>query len=89
MGTATLQAGALRVERPDAEPLLVGEPQASGSGANLMGFDHAGHRAVIQDFLAAIAEGRAPLADGASALGVQRLIEAVLQSSRSGTAVTL
>ncbi len=88
-GTATLQAGALRVLRPHAEPLAVGEVQASGSGANLMGFDHAGHRAVLQDFLEAIARGRAPLTSGRSALGVQRLIAALLQSSDSGTAIAL
>ncbi|MGC3983667.1 MAG: Gfo/Idh/MocA family oxidoreductase [Pseudorhodoferax sp.] len=88
-GTATLEAGALVVERPGQEPLRVGQPQASGSGANLMGFDHAGHRAVVADFLASIAEGRAPLTDGASALPVQRLIEAVLRSSAEGIAVRL
>lgn len=88
-GTATLEAGALVVERPGQDTLRVGQPQASGSGANLMGFDHAGHRVVIADFLAAIAEQRAPLTDGASALAVQRLIEAVLRSSREGVAVTL
>ena len=63
--------------------------EASGSGANLMGFDHAGHRAVIADFLAAIAEQRAPLTDGASALAVQRLIDAVLRSSNEGVSVRL
>jgi predicted dehydrogenase len=52
-----------------------------------MGFDHAGHRAVIADFLDAIAERRAPLTDGVSALAVQRLIEAVLRSSTEGVAV--
>lgn len=88
-GTATLEAGALVVERSGQDPLRVGQPQASGSGANLMGFDHAGHRAVIADFLAAIGEGRTPLTDGASALAVQRLIEAVLRSSSEGVAVRL
>ncbi len=88
-GTATLEAGGLRVERAGAEPLLVGQAQASGAGANLMGFDHAGHRAVIQDFLAAIAAQRTPLTDGASALEVHRLIDAVLRSSHAGAPVTL
>lgn len=88
-GTATLEAGAMVVERPGLDTLRVGQPQASGSGANLMGFDHAGHRAVIADFLAAIAEQRAPLTNGASALAVQRLIEAVLRSSAEGVAVRL
>ncbi|KQP22072.1 Gfo/Idh/MocA family protein [Pseudorhodoferax sp. Leaf267] len=88
-GTATLEAGALRVERPGAEPLLVGQPQASGSGANLMGFDHAGHRAVLQDFVQAIAQQRAPLTAGRSALAAHRLIDAIVRSSRTGAAVTL
>ena len=88
-GTATLEAGALRVLRPNLEPLAVGEVQASGSGANLMGFDHAGHRAVLQDFLDAIDQGRAPLTSGRSALGAQRLIAALLQSSDRGATVGL
>ncbi|MFT3720116.1 Gfo/Idh/MocA family protein [Pseudorhodoferax sp.] len=87
--TATLQAGALRLERPGAAPLLVGQPQASGGGADPMAFDHAGHRAVLQDFLAAVAEGRPALTEGRSALAAQRLVEAVLQSARTGRAVAL
>ncbi len=88
-GTATLEAGALRVERPRMDAMVEGVAQASGSGANLMGFDHAGHRAVIADFIAAIGEGREPLTHGASALGAQRLIDAVVRSSAGGTAVAL
>jgi len=88
-GTATLEAGALRVERPGAAPLLVGQAQASGAGANLMGFDHAGHRAVLQDFLQAIAQQRTPLTSGRSALAVHRLIDAIVRSSREGTPVAL
>lgn len=88
-GTATLEAGALRVERHHAPPLLLGQLQASGAGANLMGFDHAGHRAVLQDFMQAVAQRRAPLASGRSALAGQRLIDAIVRSSRLGAAVTL
>jgi UDP-N-acetyl-2-amino-2-deoxyglucuronate dehydrogenase len=88
-GSATLEAGALRVLRPDAEPWVVGELQASGAGANLMGFDHAGHRAVLQDFLQAIAEHRAPLTDGHSALAAQQLIAAWLRSAQDGRPVDL
>lgn len=88
-GTATLEAGALRVERPGMETLRLGEAQASGAGANLMGFDHAGHRAVLQDFVQAIAQQRAPLTSGRSALAVHRLIEAIVRSSREGAAVAL
>jgi UDP-N-acetyl-2-amino-2-deoxyglucuronate dehydrogenase len=88
-GTATLAAGALRVERPQQAPLIVGQAQASGSGANLMGFDHAGHRAVMEDFVQAIAQQRAPLTDGRSALAVHRLIDAITRSAHGGAAVSL
>ena len=54
-----------------------------------MGFDHAGHRAVLQDFLQAIAQGRAPLASGRSAMAVQRLIDGIVRSSHAGTAIAL
>jgi predicted dehydrogenase len=88
-GTATLEAGALRVERPRADALIVGQAQASGSGANLMGFDHAGHRAVIADFIDAIEQKREPLTNGRSALAVHRVIDAVIRSSEVGAAVSL
>lgn len=88
-GTATLEAGALRVERPRAEPLLIGQPQASGAGANLMGFDHGGHRTVLRDFLQSIAQRREPLTSGRSALDAQRLIDGIVRSSHTGATVTL
>lgn len=88
-GSATLEAGALRVLWPDREALSVGEVQASGSGANLMGFDHAGHRAVLEDFLDAVEQGREPLCSGASALHAQQLIAALLRASREGCPVRL
>ncbi|MBC7436196.1 MAG: Gfo/Idh/MocA family oxidoreductase [Bdellovibrionales bacterium] len=84
-GTATLESGELVCEFADGRQLTVGEKQSSGSGANIMGFDHGAHRTVIADFLGAIREGREPQASGRSALNAQRLIDAIVESSRLGS----
>jgi UDP-N-acetyl-2-amino-2-deoxyglucuronate dehydrogenase len=86
-GTATLESGELVCEFADGRQLTVGEKQSSGSGANIMAFDHAPHRTVIADFLGAIREGREPEVNGRSALNAQRLIDAIVESSRTGGAV--
>lgn len=52
-----------------------------GGGADPMGYSHARHRAVLEDFLDALDEGRDPLVTGAEALRVHLLIEAILESS--------
>jgi UDP-N-acetyl-2-amino-2-deoxyglucuronate dehydrogenase len=88
-GSATLEAGELRAELTDGRQIQVGVRQATGSGANPMAFDHAFHRAVLQDFVAAIRDDTEPAVTGRSALQVQRLIDAVMESSRSGAAVSL
>jgi predicted dehydrogenase len=50
-----------------------------------MAFDHAPHRAVLQDFANAIRNGTAPSVSGRSALQVHRLIAAMMaSSSRAG-----
>ncbi len=86
-GTATLEAGALTVMPMDGPGHRVGEPQATGSGANLMAFDHGPHKAVIEDFVSAISTSAQPAVSGRSALAVQRLIEAMMASQ--GRPVTL
>lgn len=88
-GSATLEAGALHAELADGRKIEAGVRQATGSGANIMAFDHAFHRAVLQDFVAAIHNGTEPSVSGRSALQVQRLIEAMMASSNSGAAVSL
>jgi UDP-N-acetyl-2-amino-2-deoxyglucuronate dehydrogenase len=88
-GSATLEAGELRADMRDGRVIRAGEQQAGGSGANIMAFDHAFHRAVLQDFVAAIRDGRDPAVSGRSALQVQRLIAAIIASSGSGAAVSL
>ena len=88
-GSATLEAGELRAELTDGRKIQVGVRQATGSGANIMAFDHAFHRALLQDFVAAIRNDTEPSVTGRSALQVQRLINAIMASSNSGAAVSL
>lgn len=88
-GSATLEAGELRAELTDGRKVQVGVRQATGSGANIMAFDHAFHRALLQDFVAAIRNNTEPSVTGRSALQVQRLINAIMASSASGAAVSL
>jgi predicted dehydrogenase len=48
-----------------------------------MAFGHEAHKAVIEDFVDAVATGREPRISGASVLPVQRLIDALLESAAS------
>ncbi len=89
LGTATLEGGSLQVRLANGEAFDAGAAQGSGGGADPMAFDHAPHRAVIQDFLQAVRDGRAPLVTGRSALGVHRLIDAIMASARQGSSVAL
>lgn len=89
MGSATLEAGELRAQLTDGREIQFGVRQATGSGANPMAFDHAFHRAVLQDFVAAIRGDTEPSVTGRSALQVQRLINAIMAASASGATVSL
>ena len=84
-GTATLVAGRLDVRYLDGGDETIGEAQASGGGADPMAFSHQPHRAVIEDFLDAVAAGREPLLTGAGALRVHRFIDRLLASAASRT----
>lgn len=86
-GTATLESGELTVMPLDGPLTRAGEKQATGSGANLMAFDHGPHKAVIEDFVSAIRTGAQPAVSGRSALAVHRLIDAMMASQ--GRPVTL
>lgn len=88
-GSATLEAGQMQVELLDGRRLSAGTHQATGTGANVMAFDHHAHQAVIADFLQAIRSGNTPAVSGRSALQVHRLIAALTQSAQSGRAVSL
>lgn len=88
LGSATLEAGELHAELLDGRKIRAGQKQASGAGANLMAFDHHAHRAVLQDFVAAIRSGVEPAVSGRSALQVHELIAALMTSAGSGAAVS-
>ena len=87
-GTATLEAGELKVMFANGKSLSLGARQASGGGANPMAFEHGAHRAVLQDFIRAVQKGRPPAITGRSALDVQQLIESIMESSRTGGTVS-
>ena len=88
-GSASLEAGEMQAELMDGRRLSAGARQATGTGANVMAFDHQPHRAVIADFLQAIRQGQTPAVSGRSALQVHRLIAALTDSAQSGRAVSL
>lgn len=82
-GTAHLIGGALTVRSHDGKEEIVAAEGKSGSGAAIMDFSHEAHRALIADFLSAVADDRAPLVTGEEALATQRLIAAILRADPS------
>jgi UDP-N-acetyl-2-amino-2-deoxyglucuronate dehydrogenase len=88
-GSATLEAGKLEVAFISGESFSCGDSAGSGGGADPMAFDHAPHQALIHDFVRSIRSGGACAVSGRSALGVQRVIEAIVTSSNTGQAVHL
>ena len=78
-GSAVLEGGALRVQFIDGQRLHIASEGGTGSGANIMDFPNDAHRALLQDFVTAIEQGRPPMVTGADALATQQLIEQVLQ----------
>lgn len=89
LGSATLEAGVLQVAFMDGQSLSVGDPQDSGGGADPMAFDHAAHRTVLQDFIDAVRQNRAPAVTGHSALAAQQVIAAIMASAQSAKPVDL
>ncbi|HEY3049570.1 MAG TPA: hypothetical protein VGJ72_19165 [Polaromonas sp.] len=67
----------------------IGVKQASGSGANLMAFDHHARRAVLHDFVTALRTNSESAVTARSALQVRRLIAAMIESSNSEVAVSI
>ena len=84
-GSATLERYRLRAWFRDGTE--IDEAETGGGDARPGGRDYLAHRRVIADMLDAIETGRAPVADGRSALHVHRLIDGLLRSN--GTEVAL
>ena len=89
-GTASLAGTALLVQFQDGSKVEI-EPDnsAGGTGADPMAFPHDYHRAVMADFIDAIATGRAPKVSGNEALRVHRLIDALIETGRAGRPVRI
>lgn len=78
-GTAWLEGGNLRIGWLDGREERLADDGGSGSGANMMGFSHEPHKAVLRDFLDAIEQGRDPAIPGEEALATQRVIDAIIE----------
>lgn len=78
LGTARFEGSSLAAGFLDGTRLDVAGDPRTGAGAGMMDFDHGPHRAVLADFLDAIAAGRQPKVSGADALATQRLIDEIL-----------
>jgi predicted dehydrogenase len=78
LGTAVLAGGDLKVAFLNGEQIEMKSAGGTGGGANVMDFPHDAHRALIEDFLAAVRERRQPLVSLSEALESQRVIEEIL-----------
>ncbi|WP_108483115.1 Gfo/Idh/MocA family protein [Oceaniglobus ichthyenteri] len=83
-GSARLDTNLLSIDWQDGRRETFGAATASGAGADPMAFTSDWHRAMIEDFAAALSQGRAPMVPGCSALEVHRLIDALEKSARTG-----
>ena len=84
-GTAKLAGTELLVQFQDGRKVSIeADRSAGGTGADPMAFPHDYHRAVMADFVAAIREGRQPKVTGEEALKVHRLIDALIETGRTG-----
>ena len=88
-GAAELGNGELVLRWRDGRVERSPDPLASGTGADPMAFDHGMHRAVIRDFVEAIAAGRDAPVPARAVIAVQHFIDAILQSSREGRRVEI
>lgn len=84
-----LQSGVLTTRWHDGRVEEFGDTAATGGGADPMAFTHDWHRDVIADFCRAIRAGSQPLVPVNAALQVHRLIDALIESSKSQRAVVL
>lgn len=79
-----LASGQLHIHWRDGRSEVAGAAAGTGGGADPMAFTHDWHQAVIEDFVRALAEERAPLVTGEAALPAHDLIDAIIRSARSG-----
>jgi predicted dehydrogenase len=82
--TASLVGVELQVQHHDGRVTDHRPGGGGGTGADPMAFPHEYHRSVLVDFLDALDSGGAPAAGGAEALRVHYLVDAFLESARTG-----
>ncbi len=87
--SASLTSGKLELAWHDGRVEAFGEEGGTGSGADPMAFTHEWHQAIIEDFAAAIAQGKAPICTGQEALRVHAVIDALVRSSAEGRSIHL
>ena len=85
-GQALLQGDHLQIDRVDgtSETIAPDSRGGTGGGVDPMAFTHAWHQAVLEDFVAAVAAGRPPLAPPQEALHVHAVIDAMECAARTG-----
>lgn len=79
-----LGSGVLTASWRDGRVERFGDTAATGGGADPMAFTHDWHQGIIEDFVDALRQGRAPAASGADALAAHALIDAIETSARDG-----
>jgi predicted dehydrogenase len=89
LGSAVLEVETLTVHYMTGERRRLDGASAGGGGADPMAFSHEHHRHALTEFLDAVDQGREPMNSGRSALAVQRLIDAALESARRGAPVKI
>lgn len=84
-----LGSGVLAVHWRDGHQGKFGAAATTGGGADPMAFTHEWHQAIIEDFVDAVAAGRAPVASGRTALAAHHLIDAIVRSASEGRSMEI
>lgn len=84
LGSAHLVSGRVSLAFHDGTNEEIGEPVASGGGADPMAFSHAPHTAILDDFARALRNGTQPIAPGRDVLHAHAVIDAMERAGKSG-----
>ena len=79
----------VELRTPLEAPAHDGEPSGNASASSPVVADARGHARVLQDFVAAITSGAAPLCDGREGRRSVALVEAMYRSARAGAPVVV
>jgi UDP-N-acetyl-2-amino-2-deoxyglucuronate dehydrogenase len=83
------QLGESGEEERELERLRAADKDRSDGASNPMNLDTSAHRRQLEDFVAAIRQGRPPTVDGREGLKALEIVLAVYRSSETGAAVRL